>query len=256
MQTYEGVNGRTAFVTGASYGIGAAIAIGLAQDGFAVAVSDLSVEMLADTVAKIEAAGTRALPVALDLRSQSSIEQVMAEVTGAYGHLDLLVNNAGIPMPKPVLDVTVAEWNAVIAVNLTGTFFMCQAMGRHLIGARRPGSIISIASAHGIVGSSGQAVYGISKAAVIHMTRMLAIEWADHGVRVNAIAPGKVDTPSPARQAAVADPVKLEKMLARIPLHRFATSDEVAALARYLASPQATYITGQALLLDGGLTAY
>lgn len=256
MRADESARPRTVFVTGASYGIGAAIAVALARDGFDVAVSDLRTEMLADTLTKIEAAGSRAIPVALDLRLRSSIGQVMAEVASALGKVDLLVNNAGIPMVKPALDVTVADWEAVIAINLTGVFFLCQEMGRHLIARRSPGAIISIASTHGVVGSPMQSAYGISKAAIIQMTRTLAIEWAEHGIRVNAIAPGKVDTPSPTRQASVAIPARREKMLARIPLGRFATSEEVAALACYLASPQATYITGQTMLLDGGLTAY
>jgi NAD(P)-dependent dehydrogenase (short-subunit alcohol dehydrogenase family) len=168
----------------------------------------------------------------------------------------VLVNNAGVPLIKPALGITPQEWDAVISVNLTGTFFISQEMGRYLIGNQRPGSIISIASTHGVVGAAGQSAYGISKAAVIHMTRMLAIEWAEYRVRVNAVAPGKVDTPSPVRQAVVADPANRERMLARIPLRRFARSEEVAAMVCYLAGPQATYITGQTLLLDGGLTAY
>lgn len=247
---------RTAFVTGASYGIGAAVAVALARNAFDVAVTDLAINMLGDTVSGIEAAGGRAVPVALDLRSQSSIGQSIAGAVHALGQLDVLVNNAGIPLIKPALDITPQEWESVISVNLTGTFFISQEMGRYLINNKRPGSIISIASTHGIVGAAGQSAYGISKAAIIQMTRMLAIEWAEYGVRVNAIAPGKVDTPSPIRQEVVANPATREKMLARIPLHRFATVEEVAGAVRYLASPQATYITGQTLVLDGGLTSY
>jgi NAD(P)-dependent dehydrogenase (short-subunit alcohol dehydrogenase family) len=256
METGNHAGRRTAFVTGAAYGIGAAAAVALARDAFDVAVADLSTDMLGATVSQIEAAGARALPIALDLRSQDGIGQSIAEAARAFGRLDVLVNNAGVPLPKPALDINRQEWEAVISVNLTGTFFISQQMGRYLIDNRRPGSIISIASTHGVVGSSGQSVYGISKAGVIHMTRMLAIEWAEYGVRVNAIAPGKVDTPSPSRQAAVADPEMRERMLARIPMHRFATAEEVAAMVSYLASPQAAYITGQTLMLDGGLTAY
>lgn len=256
MQAAEPAKLRTAFVTGASYGIGAAIAVALARNGFDVAISDLRTETLADTADKIKAAGTRAVPVALDLRQRSSIGRVMVEVADALGHLDLLVNNAGIPLLKRAVEVTVSDWDAVIAINLTGTFFLCQQMARHFIDRGFPGSIISIASTHGVLGSPRQSVYGISKAAVIHMTRMLAIEWAGHGIRVNAIAPGKVDTPSPARQAVVADREEHERMIARIPQRRFAAAEEVAALACYLASPQASYITGQTMLLDGGLTAY
>jgi NAD(P)-dependent dehydrogenase (short-subunit alcohol dehydrogenase family) len=247
---------RAAFVSGASYGIGAAVAVALARDGFDVAVTDLTTDALGATVSNIEAAGGRAVPVTLDVRSQSSITRSIAEAARALGGLDVLVNNAGVPLIKPALDITPQEWDAVISVNLTGTFFISQEMGRYLIGNRRPGSIISIASTHGVIGAAGQSAYGISKAAVIHMTRMLAIEWAEYGVCVNAVAPGKVDTPSPVRQAAVADPANRERMLARIPLRRFARSEEVAAMVCYLAGPQATYITGQTLLLDGGLTAY
>jgi 2-deoxy-D-gluconate 3-dehydrogenase len=137
---------------------------------------------------------------------------------------------------------------------VTGTFFLTQEMGRHLIGAGRPGSIINIASTHGVVGLARRSAYGVSKGAIIQMTRMLAIEWAEHGIRVNAVAPGTVETPSRAALFA-ADPARREALLNRVPLRRFGTAEEVAAAVRYLASPQATYITGQVFVLDGGLTA-
>lgn len=246
---------RAAFVTGASFGIGAATALALARDGFDVAVSATSVENLSNIVTRLEAVGTRAVPVALDLRSQSSIEQATVQVIKAVGHVDVLVNNAGVTLRKAALDVTADEWDAVIRTNLTGTFFMSQQMGRHLIGSGRPGCIISIASTHGAVGMAQRSTYGISKAAIMHMTKMLAVEWAEHGIRVNAIAPGRVESGSPARAATLADSKYREAMLNRVPLHRFCTSEEVAGAVCYLASPQAAYITGQTLLLDGGLTS-
>jgi len=132
---------------------------------------------------------------------------------------------------------------------------MCQQMGRHLVQGGRPGCIVSIVSTHGLVGMAGRSVYGIAKAGMIHMTRMLAIEWAEHGIRVNAVAPGTIDTPSRADYFA-ANPDAKKAMTDRIPFHRFGTTDEVAAAVRYLASPQAGYVTGQTLVLDGGLTAY
>ena len=255
MHEQESTGRRSAFVTGASYGLGAAIALGLARDGFDVAVSELRVEALADTIAKIEAAGARAVPVALDVRSQSSIELAMSQVIGAFGNLDVLANNAGVLLRKAALEVTPEEWEAVMSVNLSGTFFMSQQMGRHLIARARPGCIISVASTFGVVGFAGRSTYGISKAGIMQMTRMLAIEWAQHGIRVNAIAPGSVETP--ARAAAfAAEPQRREMMIDRIPLRRFGTAEEVAGLACYLASPEAAYITGQTVLLDGGLTAY
>ena len=245
---------RIAFVTGASQGIGAATAVALAKDGYDVAVSSTQPGKLDGLLAQLKAAGARAVPVALDVRSQPSIVEAMSAVTSAFGQLDVLVNNAGIPIRKPALELAPADWDAVLRVNLSGAFFMSQQMGRHLVASKRPGCIISIASTHGLVGARDRSVYGIAKAGVMHMTRMLAYEWAEHGIRVNAIAPGRVDTPS--RAGSLAEPGYQQAALARIPLKRFATSDEVAAAARYLASPEAAYITGQTLVLDGGLTSY
>ena len=254
MQQQSTTGKRTAFVTGASYGIGAATALALARNGFDVAVAATRVENLSNVVAQLDATGARVVPVALDLRANSSIEQMMAAVTGAFGNLDVLVNNASVPLRKAATEVTPEEWDAVIQPNLTGTFFICQQMGRHLIGSGRPGCIINMASTHGIVALAERLVYGVSKAAVMHMTRMLAIEWAQHGIRVNSIAPGTVDTPS--RAAFLADPRTREMMLDRVPLHRLGTADEVAAAVCYLASPEAAYITGHTLVMDGGLTSY
>jgi NAD(P)-dependent dehydrogenase (short-subunit alcohol dehydrogenase family) len=245
---------RVAFVTGASTGIGAAIALALARDGFDVAVSATRADNLADTLAALKPSGARIAAVELDLRSQASMERAMDEVLGALGHLDVLVNNAGVTLRRSALEVTRDEWDALIAVNLKGTFFMCQQMGRHLASARRPGCIINIASMHGLVGYPQRSTYGISKAGIIHMTRMLAIEWAELRIRVNAVAPGTVDTPSRAEYFS-ARPAEREAMVNRIPLRRFGLPGEVAGAVCYLAGPEAQYITGQTLPLDGGLSA-
>jgi NAD(P)-dependent dehydrogenase (short-subunit alcohol dehydrogenase family) len=245
---------RAALVTGASYGIGAATAIGLAEDGFDVAVTDLRRDDVAATVAAIAETGARAHSIALDLRLQASVEAGFAEAAQAFGGLDLLVNNAGVPLAKPATEISREEWDEVLAVNLTGAFFLSQQMGRHLIAAGRPGLIVSLASTHGTVGFPGAAAYGVAKAGISHLTRVLAIEWAPYGIRVNAIAPGTTETPS--RAAMLADPERRALMLNRIPLKRFGTAAEMAGAIRYLASPAAAYITGQILLLDGGLTAY
>jgi NAD(P)-dependent dehydrogenase (short-subunit alcohol dehydrogenase family) len=247
------VSRRTAFVTGASYGIGAAIAEQLARDGFDVAVCATRLENLTDVVAKLEAAGARAVPLVLNLRSLASVEQATDAAIEAFGQLDVLVNNAGVPLHKAAIDVTLEDWNAVMQTNVTGTFFACQRVGRHFIDNRRPGCIVNLASTFGVVGYAGVSVYGISKAAIIHMTKMLAVEWAEHGIRVNAVAPGTVETPS--RVTTLANPEKRRLIFERVPLHRFGTVEEMASAVSYLVSPAATYITGQTLLLDGGLTA-
>jgi NAD(P)-dependent dehydrogenase (short-subunit alcohol dehydrogenase family) len=245
---------KTAFVTGASYGVGAATALALARAGFDIAVSATRPENLAETVAQVEATGVQIIPVVLDLGSQFSVERAMADVTSAFGQIDLLVNNAGSNLRKLAVDVTWAEWDAVMASNLRGAFFLSQHFGRQLIAGRRPGVIVNIASTHGLFGAAERSTYGIAKGALIQMTRMLAIEWAEHDIRVNAIAPGRLETRSPSRAARTDDPAYMRAMLARIPLHRLATVDEVAAAVCYLASPQAGSITGQTLVLDGGIT--
>jgi len=241
-------------VTGASYGVGAATARALARAGFDVAVSATRAENVGEVAAEIEKLGARAATVALDLRRPGSIDLAYAEVIAAFGMLDVLVNNAGANLRRRAVEVTSAEWDDVMTTNVSGTFFLSQCFGRDLIARKRAGALVNIASTHGLVGAAERSTYGISKAAIIHMTRMLAIEWAEHGIRVNAVAPGRLDTPSPSRAETSADPHYMQVMLERIPLHRLATVDEVAAAVCYLAGPQAGSITGHTLVLDGGLT--
>jgi NAD(P)-dependent dehydrogenase (short-subunit alcohol dehydrogenase family) len=244
---------KTAFVTGASYGVGAASALALARAGFDIALSATRAENLGPVLGELARVGVRTLPLVLDLRTEPSIAQAMEQIAQAFGGLDVLVNNAGANLRKLAVEVTPAEWREVMEVNVTGTFLLTQQVGRHLIDNRRGGAIVSIASTHGLIGAPERSTYGISKGAIIQMTRMLAIEWAPHGIRVNAVAPGRLDTASPSR--AGADPKYMEAMLARIPLHRLATAEEVAAAVAYLAGAQAQSVTGQVLVLDGGLTA-
>jgi NAD(P)-dependent dehydrogenase (short-subunit alcohol dehydrogenase family) len=240
-------------VTGTSAGLGRAIAVALAHEGYDLALTEIDAAMLKDTLAEPAVANRKAVPVALDLRSQDSIKAAFEKVARELGPIDLLVNNAGRALLRPVVDVTDAEWDDVIDTNLKGAFFLSQLFGRACIAAKRPGAIVSMASTHGMTGIPGRSVYGISKAGLIQMTRMLAIEWAPHNIRVNAIAPTTVMTES--RLQMLADPDKRAAALARIPSGKFATPEEIAAAVVYLASDSAGSVTGVTLPVDGGLTA-
>jgi NAD(P)-dependent dehydrogenase (short-subunit alcohol dehydrogenase family) len=244
---------RRALVTGTSAGLGRAIAIALAQAGYDLALTELSTDALKGTLAQREIRERKAVPIALDLRSQDSILAAFEAARRALGSIDLLVNNAGRALLKPVVDVTDAEWDDVIDTNLKGAFFLSQLFGHACIASKRPGVIVSMASTHGMTGIAGRSVYGISKAGLIQMTRMLAIEWAPHNIRVNAIAPTTVMTES--RQQLLADPAKRAAALERIPSGKFATPEEIAAAVVYLASEGAGSVTGVTLPVDGGLTA-
>jgi NAD(P)-dependent dehydrogenase (short-subunit alcohol dehydrogenase family) len=245
---------RTALVTGTAAGLGRAIAVALAREGYDLALTDVDVGMLKETLAHPDVAKRKVVPIALDLRSQESIGAAYQKALAGLGELDLLVNNAGRALVRPVVDVSDAEWDDVIDTNLKGAFFLSQRFGHTCIERGRPGVIVSMTSTHGMIGIAERSVYGISKAGLIHMTRMLAIEWADKNIRVNAVAPTTVLTES--RQQMLSDPKVRADMLARIPTGRFATPEEVAAAVVYLASPGAASVTGHTLMVDGGLTAW
>jgi NAD(P)-dependent dehydrogenase (short-subunit alcohol dehydrogenase family) len=245
---------KVAIVTGASYGIGAATAIKLAESGFDLALTELKGRAPIDTARKVADAGGRSKSFILDLQSQDSIDALFSDVLDAYGSVDLLVNNAGAPsLRKPALEICKGEWENLMSVCLTGTFLITQRMGLYLIASGREGHIINLASTHALVGIQGHSAYGIAKAGVCQMTRMLAIEWAQYGIRLNAIAPGTTETET--RAVVLQDKDKRAYLMDRIPLGRFAQAEEIAAAVDYLASPGASYMTGQVLVLDGGMTA-
>src|SRR4029077_13546501 len=240
----------TAFVTGASNGVGAATALALARAGYDVAISATRAQNLSETVTALDAFGGRGLPLILDLGSRASIERAVHEIVAAFGGLDLLVSNAGTNLRARASDVTPAQWDEMMTVNVTGTFHLTQQVGRPFIEERRPGAIVTIASTHALIGALERSTYGIVKAAQVQMTRMLAVEWAEHGIRVNAIAPGRMETASPSRTAKGSDPAYMKAMLDRIPLHRLCTPEEIAAAVGYLASPQASSLHGPGLALS------
>jgi NAD(P)-dependent dehydrogenase (short-subunit alcohol dehydrogenase family) len=245
---------RRALVTGTSTGIGRAITLALAREGFDLAITELDVDSLKEVVAEPDLRGRKVVPLRLDLREEASINEAFDAALAGLGEIDLLVNNAGRALHKPVVDVTWADWDDVMNSNLKGAFFLSKRFGRYCLDRGRPGAIVSMASTHGIIGIAGRSVYGISKAGIAHMTRMLAIEWAQTGIRVNAIAPTTVLTPS--REKMLSDPNVRQGMLERIPTRKFATPEEIAAAVIYLASPGAASVTGHTLAVDGGLTAW
>lgn len=256
-QTGDSLAGMTALVTGAGSGIGQAAARALSVAGARVAVTELPdrLDRAEATVAELEATGASALALALDVRDLGSIATCMsAAVQAGEGRLDILVNNAGINVRQPAFDVTEEAWDLVLDTNLKGLFFTAQAVGRVMRDQTPPGgSVINVSSIMGLVGYYDRAAYCTSKAGVVNLSRVLAIEWAAHQIRVNAICPTFVETPL-TRVMFENEAIKTD-ILGRTPAGRLATPEEVAAAIVFLAGPAARMITGAALTIDGGWTA-
>lgn len=244
--------GQVAIVSGASRGIGHDLVLALAHAGATVAAGARSVDDVAVLVAEVEAAGGRALALELDVTDGDSVAQGAQRVLDAEGRIDILVNNAGLGGNHDALDVTEADWDEMMDVNLKGLFFLTQAVARSML-ERGYGRIVSLSSQAGLVGIPRHAIYSASKGGVNLLTRVLALEWAPHGVTVNAIAPTFIRTPGTAER--LDDPDFAADVLARIPVGRFGSTGDVAAAVLYLASPAAGLVTGTVLRVDGGWTA-
>jgi NAD(P)-dependent dehydrogenase (short-subunit alcohol dehydrogenase family) len=253
MKPLFSLQGRVALVSGASRGIGEAIAVRLAEAGAAVVLSARKPEALQATADRITAAGGRALAVAANMGRPAEVAALVAQGVAAFGTIDVLVNNAATnPYFGPMLDVEEAAWDKTFEVNVKGYFAAIRAVAADLRARGLPGSIVNVTSVAGLRAAALQGVYGMTKAAVISMTQTLAQELGPDGIRVNAIAPGLVETRFAA--AIVASDTLREQVVARTALGRPAQPDEIAGAALYLASNASSYVTGQVLVVDGGMT--
>ncbi len=247
------LRGRNALVTGSSSGIGRAIALRFARDGANVVVNYLSNPgHAAEVVAELKAHGVNAVAIQGDVSSVASTRQLVAKSVEALGSLDILVNNAGIESHAAFWDVSEAEYDRVLSTNLKGLFFTTQAVVNHLRATGRGGRIINISSVHEDLPFPNFAPYCASKGGVRMLTRTLAVELGPLGITVNGIAPGAIETPINTK--LLNDPVKLRSLISQIPLARLGQPDDVAGIAAYLASDEASYVTGATYFVDGGLT--
>jgi len=235
-------------VTGSSRGLGAAIAIAFAEAGANVALHG-SQSVPESVVARVAATGVRHAALAADLRQPDRCPELIAQTVAALGSIDILVNNAGMIRRGPAVDFTVADWDDVLAANLTSVFRLCQSAGRHML-AQGSGKIINIASLLSFQGCITVPSYAAAKGGVAQLTKALANEWAAKGVQVNAIAPGYMETGN--TEALRKDPARSRQILERIPAGRWGSPQDVAGAAIFLASPASNYINGHILAVDGG----
>lgn len=259
----KGLQGKNVLITGASSGIGQAIAIRLATEGCNIAINyRKSAEEAENTeeialqkaCGEVENCGVRSLLVQGDVSREEDVVEVVNSVVEKFGSLDLLVNNAGIQTECPSHEVKTEDFDRVINVNLRGSYLCAREAIKHFLSQNRPGVIINISSVHEIIPRPMYISYSISKGGMENMTKTLALEYANRGIRVNAIAPGATITPI--NEAWTNDPEKKAVVESHIPMGRAGTSEEMAAAVAFLASDEAAYITGQTLFIDGGLTLY
>jgi glucose 1-dehydrogenase len=246
------LTGKTALVTGSSQGIGEAVALRLASEGADVVVHYRShpegAQVVADRIAKL---GRRTVAIQADLSRVAEAQRLITDSVTRLGPLDILVNNAGVEKHADFWDVSEADYDFVMDVNLKGVFFTTQAFVRHLLAAKRPGKIINTSSVHEELPFPHFTPYSMSKGGLKMMTRTLAIELAPFGITANSIAPGAIDTPI--NRKLLSDPEKLRALLGNIPLKRLGKPGDVAGVAAFLASSDADYITGATIVADGGL---
>jgi 3-oxoacyl-[acyl-carrier protein] reductase len=240
--------GKVALVTGAAQGIGKAVALLLARNGADIAVSDINLEKAEETAKEVQTLGRKALATKVDVATLSDVEKMVEAILAQFGKVDILVNNAGIARDKLILRMSEEDWDAVLNINLKGTFNCTKAVVRHM-SKQRSGKIVNIASVVGEMGNAGQGNYAASKAGVIGFTKTIAREFAQRGINVNAIAPGYIETPM---TDALPDKAK-EELKRLIPVDRLGKPEDVAEAVLFLVSESANYITGQVLNVNGGI---
>lgn len=239
---------KVALVTGGARGIGKAIALSLARAGADIAVADVNLEEAQNTAREIEASGVKSMALSMDVTDFVKVEEGVNKILDKFSKVDILINNAGITKDNLLLRMSQQEWDAVLTVNLKGAFNCIKAVCRPMI-KQRSGKIINIASIIGIIGNPGQANYSASKAGLIALTKTAAKELASRNINVNAIAPGFIQTDMTAKLTQELQ----QKMKEAIPLDKFGTPDDVAAACLFLASDDSSYITGQTIVVDGGM---
>jgi len=248
------LNGKVALVVGGHGGIGKAIALGLADAGADIAVSSRNMDALKDVVKEIEAKNRKALAVTADITDEKQVNEMVDKLVKAFGHIDILVNSAGLAIRKPADSFPIDEWQKVMDINTRGTFLCCQAVGRVML-KQKSGRIINVSSVRGRYGlPSGYAAYCPSKGAVDTLTRTLACEWAKSNVLVNAVAPTIVETDL--TKGALADPAYAKQMRDRIPMGKWAMPEDIAGAVIFFASEASSFVTGQILYIDGGVTTW
>jgi glucose 1-dehydrogenase len=258
----RGLKGKNVLVTGGTSGIGQAIAVRFAEHGANVAINYLRTpDEAAETegqvhacVAKVRQEGVRDVLVGADVSNEEEVARMVADAVAQLGGVDVLVNNAGIQISRPSEELSSADFDRVLAVNLRGAFLCAREAVRHFLAAEKPGSIVNISSVHQVIPKPSYLGYSVSKGGMMNLTRTLALEFAGRGIRVNGVGPGA--TVTPINRAWVDDPVKAEMVTSHIPIPRAGEADEMAGVVAFLASDDAAYITGQTIFVDGGLTLF
>ncbi len=242
------LEGKNALITGAAQGIGKSIALGMAQEGANIAIADVNMESAQETSLEIASKGVKSTAMKLDVSNHEDVAHVMKAFTEEFGSLDILVNNAGITRDGLLMRMKEEDWDAVLNINLKGSFLCCKEAIR-IMAKQRYGKIISISSVVAFMGNAGQANYSSSKAGLIGLTKTIAKEYASRGIRANAVAPGFIQT---AMTDNLSDEVK-DEMKKNIPLGVFGTPEDVSSAVIFLASKEADYITGQVIHVNGGM---